>query len=65
MPRASVAEAHPMARVRETSRPSPSTAWRSITSDELMRDARVLIIHHGSEQYRLQVTVAGKLILTK
>ena len=40
-------------------------APRSITSRELMQDARMLIIHHGSEQYRLQVTLAGKLILTK
>jgi hemin uptake protein HemP len=30
-----------------------------------MGRARVLIIRHESEEYRLQVTRAGKLILTK
>ena len=38
---------------------------RSITSRELMGAARVLIIRHGKDHYRLQLTTTGKLILTK
>jgi hemin uptake protein HemP len=65
IPRARITTMRPTSRVSEASRPPPAVAPRSITSSELMQDARVLIIHHANEQYRLQVTVAGKLILTK
>jgi hemin uptake protein HemP len=40
-------------------------AIRRIHSDELMAGHRVIIIRHGQEEYRLQITNAGKLILTK
>jgi hemin uptake protein HemP len=35
------------------------------SSDELFQGARELIIRHGREEYRLRITRAGKLILTK
>jgi hemin uptake protein HemP len=38
---------------------------RSITSDELLAGQPMIIIRHGREEYRLQVTGTGKLILTK
>ncbi len=38
---------------------------RTITSRQLMGDERVIIIRHGNDEYRLQITGAGKLILTK
>jgi hemin uptake protein HemP len=38
---------------------------RSISSDELLAGQRMVIIRHGREEYRLQVTGTGKLILTK
>jgi hemin uptake protein HemP len=42
-----------------------ATLPRSINSRDLMGAARVLIIRHGKDDYRLQLTTAGKLILTK
>ena len=44
--------------------PTPSGV-RIISSRELMGGQRLLLIRHGSEAYRLQLTQAGKLILTK
>jgi len=38
---------------------------RAVTSDELLRGQRVLVILHRQNEYRLQVTATGKLILTK
>ncbi|HWI79140.1 MAG TPA: hemin uptake protein HemP [Ramlibacter sp.] len=38
---------------------------RAITSSELLRDAREVIIIHRQEEYRLRITKQGKLILTK
>jgi hemin uptake protein HemP len=43
---------------------SPRAVSR-IASDQLMRGQREIIIQHGREEYRLRVTAAGKLILTK
>lgn len=46
----------------------PSPSARNVTriaSDQLMRGQREIIIQHGREEYRLRVTAAGKLILTK
>jgi hemin uptake protein HemP len=40
-------------------------AVRSITSEALMAGQRMILIRHGSDEYRLQVTGSGKLILTK
>ncbi|MBB5753098.1 hemin uptake protein HemP [Prosthecomicrobium pneumaticum] len=38
---------------------------RSVTSEALLAGERELAIHHGPAEYRLRVTRAGKLILTK
>ena len=43
---------------------SPS-APRTISSRDLLRGEKLLIINHDEEVYRLQLTAAGKLILTK
>jgi hemin uptake protein HemP len=40
-------------------------AVRSITTEALMAGQRMILIRHGNEEYRLQVTGSGKLILTK
>jgi hemin uptake protein HemP len=45
------------------SRPKP--AVRAIRSADLFRETREVIIVHHDEQYRLRITRAGKLILTK
>jgi len=38
---------------------------RTISSRDLLRGQRWVIIRHDQDDYRLQVTAAGKLILTK
>lgn len=38
---------------------------RSISSTELFAGERVVIIRHGTEEYRLRLTASGNLILTK
>lgn len=38
---------------------------RVINTDELFAGAREVWIQHGDQQYRLRITAAGKLILTK
>ena len=38
---------------------------KMILSRELLGSDKVVIIRHEQEDYRLQVTAAGKLILTK
>ncbi|MEJ0015980.1 MAG: hemin uptake protein HemP [Acetobacteraceae bacterium] len=38
---------------------------RQVSSDDLMAGERVIIIQHGADEYRLRVTAAGKLILTR
>ncbi len=43
----------------------PRDKCRVVRSPELFGDARVLTILHRQEEYRLQITAAGKLILTK
>jgi hemin uptake protein HemP len=40
-------------------------ARRCISSAELLAGERMLVIRHGAQLYRLQLTGAGKLILTK
>jgi len=37
----------------------------TVSSADLFRGGRELVIRHGSEEYRLRITRAGKLILTK
>jgi hemin uptake protein HemP len=49
------------AREREPSLVMPS----SISTDELFHGRRELVIRHGEVEYRLRITRAGKLILTK
>ena len=36
-----------------------------LLADALFGAARELVIEHGDEEYRLRITQAGKLILTK
>jgi hemin uptake protein HemP len=40
-------------------------APRIISSGELLGNDKLVIIRHEHEEYRLHVTAAGKLILTK
>jgi hemin uptake protein HemP len=42
-----------------------AAATPKIASDRLMNGRREIIIQHGPEQYRLRITGAGKLLLTK
>jgi len=43
----------------------PGAGRRTVTSAALFAGGRELVIRHGSEEYRLRITRAGKLILTK
>jgi len=45
--------------------PGQPTPPREIDSAELMRGQREIVIRHGQELYRLNVTRSGKLILRK
>lgn len=42
-----------------------SPARKTLTSSELLGNAREAIIEHGGEEYRLRITSNQKLILTK
>jgi hemin uptake protein HemP len=42
-----------------------SSPLRMVDSHEVMAGRRLILIRHGTEQYRLQITRKGKLILTK
>jgi hemin uptake protein HemP len=44
---------------------SPKPPRRSVASDDLFQGVRELVILHRNEEYRLRITRAGKLILTK
>ena len=46
-------------------RGAKSSEARTLTSEQLLRGERVVVILHRQEEYRLQVTATGKLILTK
>ena len=37
----------------------------AISTHDLMAGERVIIIRHGTEEYRLRITASDKLILTK
>jgi hemin uptake protein HemP len=41
------------------------SAIRRIPSQDLLQGSRRVLIQHGTEEYRLQITATGKLILTK
>ena len=44
----------------------PSTGLpRTISSDDILGDGKLVIIRHQEKNYRLQLTAAGKLLLTK
>jgi hemin uptake protein HemP len=43
----------------------PSDAPRIIQAEELFAGQREVWIQHGDQRYRLRITAAGKLILTK
>jgi hemin uptake protein HemP len=45
--------------------PCTARTTLKITSEQLMKGKREIIIQHGLEEYRLRITAAGKLILTK
>ena len=45
--------------------PQPMPALPRIRSSELMAGSREIIIQHDGQEYRLRITNAGKLILTK
>lgn len=45
--------------------PSPTTEAPSIASTELFQGARVVVITHAGENYRLLVTRNNRLILQK
>jgi hemin uptake protein HemP len=44
---------------------SKTTSRRTIRSADLFGEAREIVIEHRAEEYRLTITRAGKLILTK
>lgn len=44
---------------------SATRAPRTVSSRDLLGGERLLVIKHEEEVYRLQLTAAGKLILTK
>jgi hemin uptake protein HemP len=45
--------------------PDEGTNRRVLSSEMLFDGGRVVIIRHAGEEYRLQLTSSGKLILTK
>jgi len=49
----------------EARRPAPPPAPRTLTTAELFEGRREIVIAHGEEEYRLRITCANKLILTK
>jgi len=44
---------------------TPGAPARAVSSSDLLAGRRVLVIRHGPEEYRLQVTRSGRLLLTK
>jgi hemin uptake protein HemP len=50
---------------RSDTAPPRCPAHRVVKSHDLLAGHRVLIIQHGSDEYRLHLTRGGKLILTK
>jgi hemin uptake protein HemP len=57
---ASDAERHP-----KQGRAVASVLRPAVRSDDLFRGAHEIVIVHGDDEYRLRITRAGKLILTK
>ena len=46
-------------------RSAPARGRREIASRALFADQHEIVIVHGRDEYRLRITKAGKLILTK
>jgi hemin uptake protein HemP len=44
---------------------APKSTPERVRVSELFKGARELILEHGDQDYRLRITAAGKLILTK
>ena len=44
---------------------APPPPRRAVASDDLFQGLRELVILHRNDEYRLRITRAGKLILTK
>jgi len=55
----------PNERDRPAAAQSTTKVRRTISSRDLLGSDRLVIIRHEQEDYRLQVTATGKLILTK
>ena len=55
----------PLPNDEEPRSPNEVDRPRIIRSDELLQGSREVWIEHGAEMYRLRVTAAGKLYLTK
>lgn len=45
--------------------PVDARAAPSMSSADLLQGGKVMVIRHGTEIYRLQLTRGGKLLLTK
>ena len=56
-------DADPLTVVAETPAKPPSTV--RITTSQLFQGRRSVVIVHFGQEYRLQITRTGKLILTK
>jgi hemin uptake protein HemP len=50
---------------KERTGDAPENEAAVVSSEDLLTGHRQLIIRHGREQYRLQLTNSNKLILTK
>jgi hemin uptake protein HemP len=50
---------------RPTAARPPAGLPRTILSGDILGDGKLVIIRHQDENYRLQLTSAGKLLLTK
>jgi hemin uptake protein HemP len=55
----------PDERDRQAAVPPTTKMPRTISSRDLLGGERMIVIRHEQDDYRLQVTASGKLILTK
>jgi hemin uptake protein HemP len=65
VPRAAKAAHEPDARAAPAEAPAASSEVPRIDVATLMQGGREAIMVHGAVEYRLRITKAGKLILTK
>lgn len=54
-----------MTKTQPPRQPAPVRPSPEVKSETLLGGAREVRIHHAGEIYRLQLTAAGKLLLTK